>query len=313
MSGEQPLFKNIEEEELLALESLAKEVPLSAGEFLFHAGESRNYMYIILEGKIKVFDPSESEESVGIIEQGQPLSEEALMDSPGVHSKSAQAMLRSKVLVLPSSSFKGFMAQHPHGAAQLLKNMAEMLASRLKSTNRRIIAIYRVGKILSDPDLRKNLKSLSEKILSVILTVIKASKAIIAINNSLDHKMEATAFYGFPGEEVGKILKTLNDSKEFNEILSERKTIFINGAKELEAARLGFLAKSSLIVSPMTNEDTFGAIILSDKKDPLGFSVRNEVLLSIITKEVTLALAEARLRKEKEAEQELKRVYIEGL
>ena len=267
----------------------------------------------MLDGEIKIFDPQESEESIAIIEKGQPLSEEALMDEPGVHSKNAQALAPSKVLILSSSAFKGFMVQHPSGAAQILQNIAQMLAVRLKSSNRRIITIYRIGKILGDPEARKDIKILSEKILSTILSVIKAAMGLILIKNPHKKEFLATAFYGYTGNDVAKILETMKDSSSLNDVLGNAKTISINSGEEIKKQEFSSLATKSLLISPMVNEDTLGAIILADKKDPQGFSTRNQILLSIITKEVTLSIAEAKFREEKRAEEEFERVYIEGL
>lgn len=313
MLSELSIFQNLKEDELLALESASKEMPLAQNEFLFHAGESRSYVYVLLEGEIKIFDPQESEESIAIVEKGQPLSEEALMDEPGVHSKNAQALVPSKVLIHSASAFKGFMVQHPAGAAQILRNIAQMLATRLKSSNRRIITIYRIGKILGDPHARKDIKILSEKILSTLLSVIKATMGLILIRNPHKKEFLATAFYGYTGNDVTKILEAMKNSSSLNDILGTGRTVSINNDEEIKKQGFSNLATKSLLISPMVNEETFGAIILADKKDPQGFSTRNQILLSIITKEVTLSIAEAKLRQEKQAEEEFERVYIEGL
>ncbi|GEM_PF-4470799 len=313
MLSQLPLFLNIQDDELLALEQLAKEMTINEGEFLFHAGEGRNFLYVILEGKIKVFDPAESDESIAIIEKGYPVSEEALMDVPGVHSKSAQSIGHSMVLALSSSAFKGFMVQHPRGAAQILKNIAEMLAQRLKSSNRRIITIYRIGKILSDSTTRKNTTQLTEKILTTILLAIKATKGIIVIFNKHTQKYEAPANYGYPTKDLAGIVNLLASNPSFKTIMGNKKTMVITGEQEIHTHAMELLGSQSLIISPMTNDETFGAIILGDKKDPHGFSTRNETLLSIISKEISFALAEANLLSEKQAEKDLKRVYIEGL
>lgn len=313
MLSQLPLFLNLQDDELLALEQLAKELKVNEHEFLFHAGEGRNFLYIVLEGRIKVYDPAESDESIAVIEKGHPLSEEAIMDVPGVHSKSAQALTPSTVLAVPSSAFNGFMTQHPRGAAQILKNIAEMLARRLKSSNRRIITIYRIGKLLSDVSLRKNPTLLAEKILATILLAIKATKGVIIIFNKNTRKYEAPALYGYAAKDMPAVVALLGGSPQFRAILDGKKTVCVTGEKNIVDQKLELLATHSLIVAPMVNDETFGAIILGDKKDPLGFSTRNETLLSIISKEISLALAEAHVRQERQAEQDLKRVYIEGL
>ncbi|MBI3383743.1 MAG: Crp/Fnr family transcriptional regulator [Aquabacterium sp.] len=100
--GSQPLFKDMSAPELARIAAASTVRRLSRGEALFHAGQSCEGLYLVIDGLIKLFAkvPSGHEKVMEVIGAGGCVSE-SLMFSDGAHSVNASVLFDAQLLVVP--------------------------------------------------------------------------------------------------------------------------------------------------------------------------------------------------------------------
>lgn len=100
--GSQPLFKDMSAPELARIAAASTVRRLSRGEELFHAGQSCEGLYLVIDGLIKLYAkvPSGHEKVIEVIGAGGCVSE-SLMFSEGAHSVNASVLFDVQLLVVP--------------------------------------------------------------------------------------------------------------------------------------------------------------------------------------------------------------------
>ncbi|MBI2734009.1 MAG: Crp/Fnr family transcriptional regulator [Aquabacterium sp.] len=136
--GSQPLFKDMSAPELARIAAASSVRRLSRGEELFHAGQSCEGLYLVIDGMIKLYAkvPSGHEKVIEVIGAGGCVSE-SLMFSEGAHSVNASVLFDVQLLVVP----KDVLVQEIEHNAGLAMRMLTGLSRRMNSLVKDIEAV----------------------------------------------------------------------------------------------------------------------------------------------------------------------------
>jgi GNAT superfamily N-acetyltransferase len=124
-----PLFKGMNEEQLIRLASTCSVTGMEAGKRIFSENQPADKMYIVLEGRVAVGlgDPPAR---VGTVEKGETLGEVSLLSS-GIHSASATADTNVEAAVLSHEELAELIRQRPDIGTCLYRNLAAGLGDKL--------------------------------------------------------------------------------------------------------------------------------------------------------------------------------------
>ena len=119
-----PMFARLPERSRSRLEAEAERVEIHAGEWLFHAGDAAEDLYVVQSGRLDVVIGGETARQLG---SGAVLGELALLTG-GVRSASVRARRDSHLLRVSRAAFEDSVANDP----QALRAVAEVLAHQLQ-------------------------------------------------------------------------------------------------------------------------------------------------------------------------------------
>ncbi|MBS1713934.1 MAG: cyclic nucleotide-binding domain-containing protein [Armatimonadetes bacterium] len=127
-----PLFKNLTDDQAAALFALASERRVDGGDTVVRQFDRNTDLVLVLEGTaaIRTF----SGETVAEVGPGAVLGEVSLVDSEP-RSANVVAKGQCKVAVIPSADLRGLL-EHDHALkAQVMENLGRILACRLRAAN----------------------------------------------------------------------------------------------------------------------------------------------------------------------------------
>ncbi len=123
------LFRALPGEELAQIAEIAEELPMGAGDQVFGEGEPGDALYIVVEGKVKVF---KGERKLAELGERECFGEMAVLDS---EPRSASVVALSEVLLLKigREEFREILSERPEIAVGIIK----VLSRRLREANAR--------------------------------------------------------------------------------------------------------------------------------------------------------------------------------
>ncbi len=131
-----PLFKNLDDEELYLVLSIAEEKPYSPKSFVVREGESCDEVYLILKGKAQVSKKDEVSgefHNLFILNPGELFGEMAFIDA-SPRSASVLAIDELLVLVLPLSKI-AFLSDKKEAFSKIISNLSKQLTQKLRKTD----------------------------------------------------------------------------------------------------------------------------------------------------------------------------------
>ncbi len=130
------LFKDVREEALLHLAERAQERTFRKGEFLFHAGDEGDWLYVLMEGSVKVLVTSEEGEDMVLSTLHPPevLGELSLMDG-GPRSASIEALETTRTLLLPRRDFLALLHDEPTFLESVLMHLGRLIRKLTEQTS----------------------------------------------------------------------------------------------------------------------------------------------------------------------------------
>jgi hypothetical protein len=102
------LFGQLAADDLLQIASVAEERAFNAGDYLFYEGEEGDYMYLVLEGRIRI---EVGEKEIAVIGPGKPTGEFAILDRRP-RSASARALEDTRTLAIHSADMGQILADN---------------------------------------------------------------------------------------------------------------------------------------------------------------------------------------------------------
>jgi CRP/FNR family cyclic AMP-dependent transcriptional regulator len=123
-----PIFAELDERVVAQLASRCVPRTVGAGFTLFRAGESCAGLYLVLEGRVRVYraSPDGREQTVAVEGPGRPVAELPLLDG-GPYPASAVTMAPSRLAFLPRGEFEHAFRSNPDVAAAVVRALGGRL------------------------------------------------------------------------------------------------------------------------------------------------------------------------------------------
>ncbi len=130
-----PLLANFSAQELQQLASFGDSRTFQADDVVIRQGEDNDHLYLVLKGRLEVFQDIEGPDlSVAILEAGDSLGEVSVFD-PGPASALVKAVVESEVWLITRDSLDNLFAANPKVAYRLVSRIATCLSKRLRQMN----------------------------------------------------------------------------------------------------------------------------------------------------------------------------------
>ncbi len=111
----QPLFSELPDAELEQIVDRVVLVHKNAGEYLFHAGQEAEHVYLIVSGKVEVYAPGEAREEVQAVVQlgpGDMVGGAAVLEG-GKYTVSVRALEPTTLIAVPAELFRHVAEAYP--------------------------------------------------------------------------------------------------------------------------------------------------------------------------------------------------------
>jgi len=127
-----PLFAALDADAAEALKSASRTRGFRRGDIVFAEGESGDALYVVVEGKVKIFrtSPDGRENMLAVLGPGEMFGELSLFD-PGPRTATVAAITDCELASLAHEALRPWLAGRPELGVQLL----QALAQRLRRTN----------------------------------------------------------------------------------------------------------------------------------------------------------------------------------
>ena len=134
---ESPLFTGLEKAEIDRLIELAEAQQYRSGQVIVAEGSEGDAIFLLYEGEISVSTEDKGGRPVTLAtlrEQGIFFGEVAMVD-PGPRSATVSATTEAVLLRLSLANLEKFCGEFPDAQVHLLRNIARVLARRLRDSN----------------------------------------------------------------------------------------------------------------------------------------------------------------------------------
>lgn len=121
-----PFLADLQDEALVALASKAKVVKFPKKAMIISEGDQTNSLYIVLEGKVRIFGSNEKDKELTLLiqEAGSHFGELALLSNEP-RSAAVEALDKTVCGVISKADFIQWLKQYPDAAIALLRDMSE--------------------------------------------------------------------------------------------------------------------------------------------------------------------------------------------
>ncbi|MDP9023183.1 MAG: cyclic nucleotide-binding domain-containing protein [Actinomycetota bacterium] len=108
-----PDFASLDDATLLQILGVSMNLVWSAGSVVFDEGAPAEALYVVLSGRVRIYEAGEDgEDEVAVMEAGDYFGEHSLLRDT-THSKGARAMQDSELMVIPADSFRALLDGDP--------------------------------------------------------------------------------------------------------------------------------------------------------------------------------------------------------
>jgi CRP/FNR family transcriptional regulator, dissimilatory nitrate respiration regulator len=124
------LFEGLDDAHLLEVISRARRKRLDGNQTLFLEGDRAQGLYMVIQGRVKVFkmSPKGREQTLMIMGPGEPVGEVAVL-SGEAYPASAETLEPSETLYIPREAFLDLVTREPEVAMRLLSALSARLRS----------------------------------------------------------------------------------------------------------------------------------------------------------------------------------------
>jgi CRP-like cAMP-binding protein len=142
-----PIFKDVDEQVLLALWPSLRERRLRKGEVIFREGDPGDELFVIFSGSVVVSKPvtGRVEQVLNRLGQGEVFGEMSVFGDEQKRSATIQADTDSVLLGLRRDSLSRFIESSPKDAAKFFLEMVRFTFKRLRDTSDLVAEVTRWG------------------------------------------------------------------------------------------------------------------------------------------------------------------------
>jgi CRP-like cAMP-binding protein len=135
--GQIDLFRGLSGDELAALAAVCNQASFADGEVILREGEESRALWILLEGaaQVELSVPNAGERQIAELHAPSIFGETSFFHA-GPHSATVTSAGPTRVLRLDRARFDELVNQHSPAALRVSLKAAEILAARLRQTNR---------------------------------------------------------------------------------------------------------------------------------------------------------------------------------
>jgi CRP-like cAMP-binding protein len=119
-----PDLAGLDQRSLLAIVGCSTNLWWADGSTIFGRGDPAEALYIVLSGRVRIFD--DGSHDVADVGSGAFIGEHALLLDT-IHSKTAEAMAGTELMVVPRESFQSLLADNPDLAKHLRRRLDQRL------------------------------------------------------------------------------------------------------------------------------------------------------------------------------------------
>jgi CRP-like cAMP-binding protein len=124
-----PAFASLDERTLLTIVGASANLFWPAGTAVFEAGDPADALYIVLSGSVRIAETTdEGEREVAVLEAGEFFGELSLL-LEREHTKRAEAVSDSELMVICSEPFRTILDASPELASHVRRTMEDRLAA----------------------------------------------------------------------------------------------------------------------------------------------------------------------------------------
>lgn len=123
-----PFFNHLEHGEMLEIVKMSKSIIYEKGEIIYHKGDPLEYLYIVHQGRVKIYQLFESgkEQLLRILDPGEFMGELALFAEKVLDSY-AEAMVKTEICAIHREDMQDLMRAHPTIALKILDQFSKRL------------------------------------------------------------------------------------------------------------------------------------------------------------------------------------------
>ena len=191
MAANSPLFSELSDEDIqvIAGGGVVKTFPKHT--VLISEGDQSDFLYVILEGKVKVFvsDESGKEAILNIQGPGEYFGELALIDEVP-RSASVMTLMPSRLAFVSRLDFEACLAKHPNLALKLIRTLTHRIRS------------------LTDVVKNLALNDVYGRVARTLLKLAREKNGLLIIEQRLTHQ-DIADMVGASREMVSRIMKDL--------------------------------------------------------------------------------------------------------
>lgn len=132
-----PIFNHLEDDQMDEIMKAIKSVFFKKGEIIYRAGEQSDSLYIVSQGKVRIYRLSESgkEQLVRILTPGDFTGELALF-SESIHESYAETIEETMVCTITRRDLQEFLTKFPSISLKILAEFSKRLEASEKQTAR---------------------------------------------------------------------------------------------------------------------------------------------------------------------------------
>jgi CRP-like cAMP-binding protein len=135
-----PMFASLDESQLKLLAFTSEVFDYGSGEYLFHRDESSDAVYVVMKGRLQIFDDrSGSQVLIAEKHEGEVVGEMGVLRA---ERRSAAVMVKedSEVLRIPGDRYLDLVSRNPDLALYVMRDLSDKLASTSLDLARAIAA-----------------------------------------------------------------------------------------------------------------------------------------------------------------------------
>ena len=289
-----PVFATLADPELAAIAKIANVKRHDKGEMLFEYGQLRTTFYVLLSGQAHIYRLFNDEiQTLAILDQNNFAVESALSDPSQKHDHNCEITEPGDALEISGKDFIALAKDYPQVTIKVYGNIIANLTSRLHHANNKLVTIYSTGKIAS---VYSDLEHLTELILDTILKVIIAKKALFVLFHPEEGKIAIIESRGYGNnQQMRNMSLDLFKDPIFGQVYQAHQPVVVkrDRYKKQKPLHTEYSCSSMLTVPLQAGAKVIGAILLGDKANGEDFSYNNQLLLDIIARQITPAVAVA--------------------
>ncbi|WP_033827375.1 Crp/Fnr family transcriptional regulator [Bacillus andreraoultii] len=142
-----PIFTHLEEVQIDKIATFVNNISLQKGDFLFQPGECDNTLYIIISGKVRIFQKMKSgeEQIIRILNPGDFTGEFSIFQTKDVYVHYAEVIQNASVCLLSGPELQRYIVESPRISLSIISELSKGLKELqkhvvLENTETRVIS-----------------------------------------------------------------------------------------------------------------------------------------------------------------------------